>query len=82
MTQNITIEEDRNITRRNMSTDTSKLHDALMSINDLTPEGEIIREDLIGLLMFEIGRLHQIDSLMIERRKLDKFESEEKVVLQ
>ena len=80
----LTIEEDRNITRQNMSTDISKLHDALMAVKNLTPEGEIIREDLIGLLMFETDSLHQIDGLMIERRKIEKFESEnkEKVVLQ
>ena len=65
-----------------MSEDISKLHDALTSVKDLTPEGEIIRDDLIGLLTFEIDSLHQVDSLMIERRKLNKFEIEEKVVLQ
>lgn len=62
---------DREITKQHMSEDIYKMSEALCGIKDLSIEGQVIREDLLGLLEFEVDRLHQIDSLMIERRKAD-----------
>lgn len=67
-----TLEEDRSITIQNMNNDIFKLEIALRSVEGLTPEGEIIREDLLGLLYFESDSQHQIDSLMSERKKIEK----------
>ena len=55
-------------TMKNMSEDMFKMSEALCRIEDLSVEGKVIREDLLGLLEFESDRMHQIDSLMIERR--------------
>ena len=63
------LEMDRQVTIEHMSDDIFKMSEALCGIKDLSVEGQIIREDLLGLLEFESNRLHQIDSLMIERRK-------------
>ena len=65
----VELNTDRQITIENMSKDIFKISEALCSIKDLSVEGQIIREDLLGLLEFESDKLHQIDSLMIERRK-------------
>ena len=63
------LEAEREKTIRNMSVDICKMSKALCDIDDLSEEGKIIREDLLGLLEFESDKMHQIDSLMIERRK-------------
>lgn len=63
------LEKERIKTINNMSEDIFKMSEALSGIKDLSVEGNIIREDLLGLLVFESDRIHQIDSLMIERRK-------------
>ena len=63
------LEKERIKTISNMSEDIFKMSEALSRIKNLSVEGNIIREDLLGLLVFESDRIHQIDSLMIERRK-------------
>ena len=63
------LELDRNLTRENISNDVFKISEALCNIPDLSIEGKIIRDDLLGLLEFENNEIHQIDALMIERRK-------------
>ena len=63
------LDEERKRTINNMSEDIFKMSEALSGIKDLSYEGNIIREDLLGLLVFESDRMHQIDSLMIERIK-------------
>ena len=67
------LDEERKRTINNMSEDIFKISEALCNIKDLSCEGEIIREDLLGLLVFESDKLHQIDSLMIERIKEEKI---------
>lgn len=67
----VSLDEDRQITIDNIQKDIERMHSLLMSMENLTPEGEIIRDDLIGLLFFE--NPDQIDSLMIERRKKEKL---------
>lgn len=64
------LEEERSITIHNMSNDTARIYNSLMAITNLTPEGEIIRDDLIGLLLFDTK--DQVDTLMIERRKIER----------
>lgn len=77
---------DRQITIENMSNDIFKISEALSSIKDLSIEGQVIREDLLGLLEFESNKLHQVDALMIERRKTDfsgrHFYNSQKIVIQ
>ena len=68
----VELEEERKKTIHNVSLDIYKISEALSGIKDLSDEGKIIREDLLGLLEFESDSLHQIDSLMIERRKKEK----------
>lgn len=81
------LDEERKRTIKNMSDDIFKMSEALCNIKDLSVEGKIIREDLLGLLIFEADQMHQVDSLMIERIKeensgrriyknLDDFEQE------
>ena len=72
------LECERNITIDNMSNDIFKIESILESIEGLTPEGEIIREDLIGLLHFGSDNIHQVDALMIERRKTGIYTAENK----
>jgi len=62
------LEKDRMITIENMTKDITTIAQALYNIKDLTPEGKVILEDLLGLLEFEINKIHQIDALMIIRR--------------
>lgn len=68
----IALEEDRKITINNMSVDIFKIENALMSITDLSPEGEVIREDLLGLLHFNSDSYVQVDALMIERHRAER----------
>ena len=81
------LDGERKRTIKNMSDDIFKMSEALCNIKDLSVEGKIIREDLLGLLIFEADQMHQVDSLMIERIKeensgrriyknLDDFEQE------
>ncbi len=65
------LEMDRQITINHISDDIYKMSEVLSNIKDLSVEGQVIREDLLGLLEFESTSLHQIDALMIERRKSD-----------
>lgn len=74
-----TLDEERVKTIENISRDSARIYKCLMDLNDLTPEGEIIREDLIGLLFF--NNEQSIDTLMIERRKIEKNMNEKKKVL-
>ncbi len=80
----IELEVDRNKTRENMSRDICSMSEALSRLKNLSIEGNILREDLLGLLEFESNCLHQIDSLMIERRKIEskdnRFRFENKIV--
>ena len=71
----IDLENERKKTHENMSKDISKISNILYKIKDLSPEGQAIRDDLLGLLEFESDSLHQIDSLMIDRRKQESKEN-------
>ena len=74
-TSNTTLQEERETTINNIGIDIFKLETALESVSDLTPEGEIIREDLLGLLYFNSDSYHQVDALMNERKKVERKKS-------
>ena len=63
------LEEERRITKKNIGEDIYKMSEALSNLKDLSVEGNLIREDLLGLLDFEGNSIHEVDSLMIERHK-------------
>lgn len=67
------LEEERRITRNNLTDDIWKMSNALSEIKDMSIEGNLVREDLLGLLEFEALNVHNIDSLLIERRKEKSF---------
>ena len=72
----VELENERKKTRENMSRDIYKISNTLCEIKDLSLEGQAIRDDLLGLLEFESDSIHQVDALMIDRRK---HESREKI---
>lgn len=81
------LEEERRITKKHISEDICKMSEALSSLKDLSVEGSLIREDLLGLLEFEGNNVHEIDVLMVERRKDEEFgrrflQTSEKIILQ
>ena len=71
----IELENERQKTRENMSRDIYKISKALCEMKELSFEGQTIRDDLLGLLEFESDCIHQVDALMIDRRKQETKEN-------